>query len=104
MDYEVARLASTSAAWRVAARQLSQVLRHAERVDPHSGIDLDDTWAAWRICPLTWELPDNWTLAEGGQRYGRSSLAEAVDRWLFLLEVGTELDPKHAAHQEARSC
>ena len=96
MNHKVARLASTSAPWRVAARQLCQVLRQAEKVVPHSQIDLDETWSAWRVGALTWELRDNRTLQEGGERYGPSSLADTVDRWLAFLEDGTELDLERA--------
>ncbi len=96
MNYEVARVASTSPAWRVAARQLCQVFRQAERIGPHSGLDLDRTWIVWRIDATTWELRDNRTLAEGGERYGPSSLAEAVDRWLAFREDGTEHDLERA--------
>ncbi len=96
MNHKVARLASTSAPWRVAARQLCQVFRQAESIGPHSGIDLDDTWTAWRFGTRTWELRDNRSLAEGGERYGPSSLAETVDRWLAFQEDGTELDLERA--------
>ncbi len=91
MNHEVARVASASAAWRVVARQLCQVLRRAEGLAPHSGLDLDSTWTVWRMGATTWELRDDRTLPEGGQRYGPSSLAEAVDRWLAFLENGTAL-------------
>ncbi len=96
MNHEVARLASTSAAWRVVARQLCQVFRQAEKTGPHSGIDLAGTWTAWRIGTMTWELRDSRSLAEGGERYGPSSLADTVDRWLAFLEDGTELDLERA--------
>ncbi len=109
MNYEVARLASTSAAWRVAGRQLCQIFRQAERIGPHSGLDLDSTWSVWRIGATTWELRDSRTLLEGGERYGPSTLADAVDRWLAFLEDGTELDLERAqakglTWKEERSC
>ena len=96
MNRKVARLATTSALWRVAARQICHVLCQAEKLAPHSGLDLDDTWSAWRIGTTTWELRDNHSLQEGGERYGPSSLAETVDRWLAFLEDGTELDLERA--------
>ena len=59
MDHEVAQLASTSPTWRVAARQLCQIFQQAERIGPHSGLDLDSTWTVWRNGVRTWELRDN---------------------------------------------
>ncbi len=96
MNHQVTRLASISPVWRVAARQLCQVIRQAERLAPHSGLDLDSTWSVWRLGAKTWELRESRALQEGGERYGPSSLAEAVDRWLAFLENGTELDLERA--------
>ncbi len=97
MNHQVARVASTSAAWRVAGRQLCQVLRQAERLGPHSGLDLDSTWSVWRNGATTWELRDGRTLLEDGERYGPPPLGDAIDRWLAFLEDGTEFDLERAS-------